>query len=415
MFRKKQSLLLPFIILIVLFIPGLKLSGFIVRLDIIVLISLILYTILKKNGAYLLITQYFFIETILFLIFIISGISACLILGKDLFIVLKSFIYPIVKSYILYCFILSYCYKHKICSDTYNINYYLLICFFIDSIFKLIEWKFSYIKVFWLNLINLDSWWNDTLGYRNLGLSGISIYDYSFAAVVCISIGIYSFKIYNANSILMYCKNFVLFSIVAVSAFLSGRTAFIVMGVFLSIFFFKTSKSILKFIPIFIILPICFLIIFPSFFSSTEFFWIIEPINNALNGNFSTESTNDLIDNHLFIPDNLFGYGIWAQFGDQINSSVHGSDSGFILSILFSGWLGFIFLIFSSIIITIRVIFSSFMNINDKKIFISFILSNLIVMIKGPIFFTSINAFIFFILLTPLVSHRMRRYVNEPA
>ncbi|HCN9619137.1 TPA: O132 family O-antigen polymerase, partial [Escherichia coli] len=124
----------------------------------------------------------------------------------------------------------------------------------------------------------------------------------------------------------------------------SGRTGLVVIFIFTLVYFYRYAPKIIISGFIFIIL-----IMYLSLFHSNELIhnqqlsWMFEPLLNILNGNIETESTDDLLENHLFMPDNILGYGLWGQYGDMLGSTIRGSDSGYILIILYGGWVGFIF------------------------------------------------------------------------
>lgn len=70
-----------------------------------------------------------------------------------------------------------------------------------------------------------------------------------------------------------------------------------------------------------------------------------ELIMNIINGKIETNSTDDLINNHLFIPhlDNIFwGDNIYIGDGDEVISKIgRSSDSAFVINYVSNGVIGF--------------------------------------------------------------------------
>ena len=238
------------------------------------------------------------------------------------------------------------------------------------------------------------------MGYRNLGFKGISIYDYAFASMACVLID-FSFRIKKVS-------NCVIYPVLISFALMSGRTSLIVLMFFLLIFFNDFKGKISATIVFLCILILILIVVNPPFIHSKELQWILEPLVNMTKGKFETESTDDLLNNHLYFPDNFFGYGVWSQFGDLVNNTFRGSDSGFILMIVFSGWLGFIAYIFSVLLMSLLFLLSGGILRLEKKIYLFFLASILATMIKGPIIFSEYVSLLCFIVISPIYFLRAR-------
>ncbi|HAG6472224.1 TPA: O132 family O-antigen polymerase, partial [Escherichia coli] len=303
------------------------------------------------------------------------------------FFSLRNILYPFIKALILVIFLFLFLLK-KTQTPLYDINRLILLCFFIDSIFKVIEIMFPSVVSAWLNIISIDDWWKDTLGMRNLGFRGVSIYDYSVAATLAVLI---DFSLRSRKKI-----NFIIYPLVLLSALSSGRTGLVVIFIFTLVYFYRYAPKIIISGFIFIIL-----IMYLSLFHSNELIhnqqlsWMFEPLLNILNGNIETESTDDLLENHLFMPDNILGYGLWGQYGDMLGSTIRGSDSGYILIILYGGWVGFIFFLICSF----SYLLYAYIKSQDKKLSIAIFFTFMLIMIKGPIIYSDYNAFILMSLL----------------
>lgn len=386
----KKIAIVSFIILFTFFIPGVKFLNFNLKIDVLMIISLSLFLLLEIKKLYFL-NKSVFIASFFYFLFIFSGVISGVINNTFDIYSMRGFLYPLIKSFIVINFIFICLFRYG-GGGVYEINRGLLWCFFLDSLFKLFELVFPEVKMSWLNVISIDDEWKNTLGLRNLGIKGISIYDYAVAASLAVIIDF----LYDRRNFF----NKFIYPIVLVSAMTSGRTAIFVFLIFILFNLDRVfvRKMYAAFIGV-IVLVVMFQIFGMPSIINPEMQWVFEPIVNILEGRFETESTNDLLENHLFLPENLFGYGIWAQFGDIVSGEIRGTDSGFILLIIFSGWLGVSFFVISQCFLLI-LCYSSMDGKYFYRIYLPLLMSIFFIMIKGPIIYSEYVSFILFMLLS---------------
>lgn len=400
MLRTKIAYIPILFILFGAFFPGIKFFNINFKIDFLVFLFCFSSILLLKLDSFLRLNSFLFVPVSLFSMFLFLGIVSGYFRDSFELLAIRSFVYPLVKGWIIINFIIIFSLKKYNSNNFYLLNRVFLICLFIDGMFRVLELMFPSLKLWWLNIITIDEWWNNTMGYRNLGFKGVSIYDYAFACMVCVLID-FSFKIKRIS-------NYIIYPVLISFSLMSGRTSLIVLLVFLVVFFndFKGKISIIGIV--FCIFVLCIIIINPPFIYNKELQWVLEPLLNIANGKFETESTDDLLNNHLYFPDNIWGYGVWAQFGDLINNRFRGSDSGFILVIVFSGWLGFTAYILSVILMSLQFLLSGGVLRLEKKIYLFFLVSILAVMIKGPIIFSEYVSMLCFIVISPIYFLRIR-------
>lgn len=389
-----------FFILFGVFLPGIRVLGINFKIDFAIFLFCSVSIIFFKLGDFLKLNKFLLIPGLLFSIFIMLGIVSGVINNTFEMVSVRSFLYPILKGWIIVNFIILFYLKSFANNGFYLLNRMFVICLFIDGVFRLAEIIFPELKATWLNIITIDEWWNNTLGFRNLGLKGISIYDYAFASMICLLID-YSFRIKKSTNLIVYPVLFIF-------AFMSGRTSFMVLIAFLIIFMSSFKGRITVAISMFCVAILSVVIIDPSFLHNQELQWMFEPLFNLIEGKLETESTDDLLNNHLYFPENIFGYGVWSMAGDTVGNRFRGSDSGFILMIVYSGWIGFFLALYSAILISLQFLLSTGINQLEKKIFLFFLLAAMMVMVKGPIIFSEYVAVLCFIIISPIYFLRMK-------
>ncbi|EEY9450163.1 hypothetical protein ABMJ38_004908 [Escherichia coli] len=231
-------------------------------------------------------------------------------------------------------------------------------------------------RIWYLNLTAIDGYWYEWAQKSNraIGLKAMSIWDtsVSYSFLLFIAFAAY-FQLKNKN-ILLYLFVALVFLLIV----MSGRTGllfFIVFSCLLSIRYkiygFMFTYAITSVICIFFIM-----LVSESETVLRVINFAFELIMNIINGKIETNSTDDLINNHLFIPhlDNIFwGDNIYIGDGDEVISKIgRSSDSAFVINYVSNGVIGF-FITSILAIINGKMIFSYF-NIHNKSVFYFFVL-----------------------------------------
>jgi hypothetical protein len=207
---------------------------------------------------------------------------------------------------------------------------------FFSPSFRTLFFSFIHFSPSWQAFVDLGH-------FRATGLAGLSIYDSSIAyALLLLSIIPLAKSNVTSSNVLALWVIFLSIPLL----FISGRTglifSFLIIAYTMCIF---AKKSLLLYF---------FLVTFFTLFTLFQyldmdldsFAFIIdlalEPFINLMSGKgFSSASTGDLMDNHLFIPEGinpLYGGGEWLQKG--ISSRSDGTDSGLVLLFAYSGVFG---------------------------------------------------------------------------
>ncbi|END3623121.1 hypothetical protein ABL185_005063, partial [Escherichia coli] len=200
-------------------------------------------------------------------------------------------------------------------------------------------------RIWYLNLTAIDGYWYEWAQKSNraIGLKAMSIWDtsVSYSFLLFIAFAAY-FQLKNKN-ILLYLFVALVFLLIV----MSGRTGllfFIVFSCLLSIRYkiygFMFTYAITSVICIFFIM-----LVSESETVLRVINFAFELIMNIINGKIETNSTDDLINNHLFIPhlDNIFwGDNIYIGDGDEVISKIgRSSDSAFVINYVSNGVIGF--------------------------------------------------------------------------
>lgn len=263
-------------------------------------------------------------------------------------------------------------------------------------VIQLLNYEF---RQWFFSLITLSKNWKfmaEMGHFRAVGLAGLSIYDTSIAYSLLFSCTISLIgKHTESNNIRLWTLGLVLYLVLI---FLSGRTGLIIFSVIIFFILHNTYNKSKVYFYIFIILFIATIIVINLIdieYLLGLFDFAFEFFNNK-GGNFESESTNDFLENHLYIPWNtnfLIGDGFWAQpsVSNKYNYE-YSTDSGFILLFISSGLFGLLF----SIYITYRLIklyFNSYIyqynyNLINLIVKISLAILIILVVLKGPIYFS---------------------------
>ncbi|WP_187992542.1 hypothetical protein [Vibrio harveyi] len=245
------------------------------------------------------------------------------------------------------------------------------------------------------SMIQLAPSWNyfvEIGHFRTIGLAGLSIYDTSIAYSLLFGMTLFLLR---ENKVILWVIGAVSFFILML---LSGRTGLIIYLCLMTLILVKTDVKFKLYLILAITIMLA-LVIASMYVEKKElelFFSFAFEFFNSSNGSYESDSTNDLIENHLFIPwnTNIFiGDHVWAQpsVSKEIGYS-YSTDSGYILSYISMGIAGLI----SAIVLTIKVIDGYIVGYSDlfKKDYISifyfFALCFLVffIFLKGPIFFS---------------------------
>jgi hypothetical protein len=302
--------------------------------------------------------------------------------------VLKALFIPVgVSLFALFMFKKYYFDSYKISQIVFWIIFFqgsLAILQLSNSVFR--DWFFSFLQLAegWQYFVNIGH-------FRTIGLAGLSIYDTSLAYSLLFGLTTYLYKKSGYINNIKWVFTFFIFMLLAV---LSGRTGLIVL-LLLTFYLLVNKASIFTLLNFFIIGSVGFYLL-TYCISLNDILVFLNFAFEFFNNNFESASTNDLLENHLFLPFNvnpIFGDAMWAQpsiantFGYQ-----YSTDSGYILSFISMGILGFLMSVYMTYIVFKGYSYSYFIHFKNGflSLFFKAIIFFLIIgiILKGPIFFS---------------------------
>ncbi|MBN3132398.1 MULTISPECIES: hypothetical protein [Pectobacterium] len=323
------------------------------------------------------IREYIYYIIILLFLFLFSLVNYYFFyIGDEFFVALQlKRITITIVSLVAFGFLINDTVKRSSPKEIFFATFYFLLFVLLLSIIQLSNESF---RVWYVNQTAVDGYWLEwaQTSTRAIGLKGISIWDTSIAYTILCFVSIYTLNSPSFNDKLY----FVLFMfVIAILTIVSGRTGLIFFLFFSIISGVMLGKA--RYILFFYFSII--LILFSITINSTNELinkiagFSFELFINLINGDFSTNSTNDLLNNHLFIPEvkhYLFGDNFYIGDGDVINSKLgRSSDSAFVINYVSYGFFGFLLTL---ILVYINIkIFMSYFIIKRKNFFyyISFI------------------------------------------
>jgi hypothetical protein len=305
--------------------------------------------------------------------------------------VLKALLIPVGVSLVaLFIFRKYYFDSYKISQIVFWIIFFqatLAVLQLSHSAFR--EWFFSFLQLAegWQHFVNIGH-------FRTIGLAGLSIYDTSLAYSLLFGLTTYLYKKSGYINNIQWVLTFVIFFLLTI---LSGRTGLILI-LLLTFYILINRSNIITLFNFLILGSISFglltyyinfdeLLIFINF--AFEFF-------NSDSGKLESASTNDLLENHLFLPFNvnpIFGDAMWAQ--PSISNTYryeYSTDSGYILSFISLGITGFLMSLYMTYIVFKGYSYSYFVHFKNSysSLFFKIIMFFLVIgmILKGPIFFS---------------------------
>ncbi|EJD6393827.1 hypothetical protein ACI8BE_017880 [Proteus mirabilis] len=276
----------------------------------------------------------------------------------------------ILISFFLFPFIVIYAIKNLNQKEIFFTLLSFIIFIFILSTIQLTNENF---KIWYINQTAIDGYWYEwaQTSNRAIGLKAISIWDTSISYSLLTFIG-FSIYFYNRKEISSYWF-YLFFSLIFLLVIISGRTGLLLLMLFMTFLSIRYKKY-------------GFLILFITFISMTSSILIyllssdmltritsfaFELFLNLGSGNIETNSTNDLLENHLFLPtiNNIFfGDNIFIGDGDEVISKIgRSSDSAFVINYVAYGVFGLIVTSLLSIINAL--IFFDYFQLYKKNIF----------------------------------------------
>ncbi|UCQ53250.1 hypothetical protein DCF75_10860 [Edwardsiella tarda] len=213
-------------------------------------------------------------------------------------------------------------------------------------IFTLIQLVDDSFRLWYLNLTAIDGYWYEWAQKSNraIGLKAMAIWDTSIAYSILIFIAFSSYHLSYGKISSFWL--FIYISILFILIILSGRTGLIFLICFFTLLSIKYKKY--SFLVIFSVISIIGIVCIVNLFNSSLVSHVIdfafELIINIFHGKLETNSTDDLLNNHLFIPhvnDVIFGDNIFIGDGDEIKSRIgRSSDSAFVINYVAYGFVG---------------------------------------------------------------------------
>ncbi len=243
------------------------------------------------------------------------------------------------------------------------------------SLFQMMNDSF---RMWYLDLTATDGYWYEWAQKSNraIGLKAMSIWDtsVSYALLIFLVFAVFFQGRTTRSKSWLYLFIGLLFLLVIIS----GRTGlFFLIAFFILLSIFNRQYGLLV---NFAILAITGIIMVLTFTDSELIVRVIsfafELIVNVFQGRVETNSTDDLINNHLFIPhisNILFGDNFFIGDGDEVTSQIgRSSDSAFVINYVAYGLLG---VCITSIlaVITGRIFFDYF-SLDKKNYFYYFVL-----------------------------------------
>lgn len=352
---------------------------------------------------------------------VVAIIYTCLFLISNLYNGFEPYLFLIEFRYVLKALIipvgvslLSLFSFRKYHFDGYKISQIVFLIIFFQATLALIQLSSDAFREWFFLFVNLEKKWRyfvDIGHFRTIGLAGLSIYDTSLAYSLLFGLTIHLYKKSGYLNNLQW--TFTLF-IATLMVILSGRTGTVIL--LLLVFYLLINKhGVFTFVNFFIVGSIFFGLVVYYIISLDKTLVILNFAFEFFNNDkFETESTNDLLENHLFIPLNVnpfFGDAIWAQpsiantFGYQ-----YSTDSGYILSFISMGIVGFLMSIYITYIVFKGYYYAYLVHFKNNylSLFFKAILFFLVIgiILKGPIFFS--DKFMPVLIFVFMVQHYLR-------
>ncbi|WP_265523957.1 hypothetical protein, partial [Providencia heimbachae] len=321
------------------------------------------------------INPYLIYLALLILLFIISFINYSFFNNGD-FSFIEQQIKNIAQIFISFIF-LPIVITHIISKLTIKQTFTNILYFFIFlALLSLLQLSNESFRMWYLDITALNGYWYEWAqkSTRAIGLKAMSIWDTSIAYSLFVFVGfsvVYINKV--KENIYSNVKLYMFFTVISLLVIISGRTGLLLLiGFMLLLSIIHKTYKYLFFIVILIFILSLFIIL------SIDNEVLIRVINfsfelfiNLLQGNIETNSTNDLINNHLFFPDinNIyFGDNIFIGDGDQVISKIgKSSDSAFVINYAAYGVTGFFITVFLMFINAY--IFLGFFSLQKKNLF----------------------------------------------
>lgn len=287
---------------------------------------------------------------VLFLLFILSCSRYALFsVGDDSFISLqlKQLVIAFIST-VLFFFVAKPIVYNSSPKEIF-ISVFVFLIFLL--IFNLVQLTDDSFRQSFINITALDGYWLDfaNSSLRGIGLQGLSIWDTSISYSLLFFIGVYTVK----NNSKFERLLFIIYTMAIVClTVLSGRTGLIFLFLFMSLSLILIGK--MRYLLVIITLVLSFIItlyLFGNEMVVNIIDFSFELIINTLNGHVESGSTDDLLNNHLFIPmiqNDIFGDNVYIGDGDIYRSSIgRSSDSAFVINFAAFGIVG----IFSTLIL----------------------------------------------------------------
>ncbi|WFQ78872.1 hypothetical protein PXH59_14610 [Xenorhabdus sp. SF857] len=342
--------LIVFFILLLIFCGAYKTPVGIVSVSIVIFLMAVLkiafYICTYKNNLIFHfqkeINPYFYFCCILIFLFIYSLIRFLYFdIGDQLFIdlQLKQYSIAIISSVVFFFLINSWMINISE-KDLYKGVFIFLI---FEIIFNAYQSLFPSFKLWFISVTALNGHWLEFAinSLRGIGLQGLSIWDTSISYALLSFVSIIVIK----KKKLIYFSLFILPIIIL--TILSGRTGLIYLIIFIFLILFCLRKGHY----IFPLSALTIALIFYLYYIENSLIvkiidFSFELFINIINGKMESNSTNDLIQNHLFFPElvhPVLGDNIYIGDGDVIKSSLgRSSDSAFVINYSAYGILGFL-------------------------------------------------------------------------
>ncbi|HHZ8354276.1 TPA: hypothetical protein ACWMJN_002904 [Morganella morganii] len=286
-------------------------------------------------------------------------------------------------------------------SSRYDILIGTFIFLLINLGFNFIQLTNNNFRLWFISITALDGHWLDfaSNSLRGIGLQGLSIWDTSISYAILFFISIFLLNDKNLTLFIIFFLPLLLLTILA------GRTGLIYLFSFLILSIIVYQKYKLLFFFILFLLASLFIIYFTtdSVIVHQILDFSFELFINITQGKLESGSTNDLINNHLFIPsleNKIFGDNIYIGDGDIITSKIgRSSDSSFVINYTAYGIFGIIVTLFL-IFITSLIIYQ---YLPYKKEKISRLVISLIIIVITSALYVKVPIYVSATLLKSLV------------
>lgn len=316
--------------------------------------------------------------------------------------------------YLPLTFYYIYIFKNKLDLDFNRILKYLFIISLIQSIFILLNW---YVPSFKVLIVNLLTFHFDALNYyRATGISYGTGDGLSFIQAIGFMSGYY--LLFQEKR--KYCLNIIYLFIIFISMIFVGRTGIILAILFVGIYtlykFKDSAVYLIKLLMLFVFFSFIFILLVQYFAPekmTKMLHWAFEfYFSYVESGKIETSSTNALL-NMFFLPNSeislFFGDGYYMNPYAKNMNYIH-SDSGYIRTIFFGGFLTMSIIIFYFIYLIIFL-----KKLTNKEEFIFILLLFLIYFIghlKVPMLYYGTNVKILFILIIVLYFDKLKKKEN---